>query len=291
MSASTTRKVKGLTIPGAAIKLPPKPNSLIKAAQANVGNPTPLAPGVASGNLNAGDPTTNIDNTIAQMRCTVCQSQGIINKALGKTETPCSNCGATNLNAAATAATAARERANAAERAAELALATPSMIPQNKQNKIANAQQRAANAQPRAAIAKARAAGLALKLSPNNLKAAREAANARKAEQAGPASSAPPLPTINTTVSNPSFLPPPPLNASASAAAAAPSSAAAASSAAGNPFNTSSPRPSTNPFNNNVFNQFNTPSAPGAASGGRRSRRRHRKASRRTKNKRYTRRR
>jgi hypothetical protein len=182
------------------------------------------------------------------MRCTVCQSQGIINKALGKAETPCNNCGATNLNAAAAAATAARERANAAERAAELALATPSMIPQNKQNKIANAQQRAANAQQRAAIAKARAAGLALKLSPNNLKAAREAANARKAEQAGSASSAPPYKgPIEVRVNSNN--------------------------------NTGATAPRLPDSNNGSF------------AGGRRSRRRHRKASRRTKNKRYTRKR
>jgi hypothetical protein len=207
---------------------PPAPAN----AAANSGEPGAPASGVVSGNLTAGDPTTNIDKTINQMRCTVCQSQGIISTALGTTPRPCNNCGATNLNAVAAAATAARERANAAQRAAELALATPSMIPQNKQNKIANAQKRAA-------IAKAIAAGLPLKLSPNNVKAAKEAANARKAEQAGHASSASPLPTINTTVNNPSFLPPP----------------------------------------------------PAAPTGGRRSRRRHHKTSRRTKNKRYTRRR
>jgi hypothetical protein len=259
MSASTTRKVKGLTILGraapAAPKLQaappadPKPATVQKpvitpeiekgiagikkrhnqkaaaalAAAANAGNP--VAPtsganptsGAAPGRLNAGDPT-EIDNTIAQMRCTVCQSLGIINKALGKTETPCNNCGA-------------------------VAAAPASIKP-----KMTNANR------IRLGVIKAAAASAA-----------------------GTSLPPPPLPNINNTVGRPSFPPPPPLNASASASAA----------------------PYKGPIEVRVNSNNNTgATAPrlqgsnnGSFAGGRRSRRRHHKTSRRTKNKRYTRRR
>ena len=80
-----------------------KPSSAAAPANAaNSGNPTPPASGATSINSNAGDPES-IEGTIKKMKCTVCKSQEIISRALNTPVRPCNNCGSTNLNAAAAA--------------------------------------------------------------------------------------------------------------------------------------------------------------------------------------------
>ena len=75
------------------------------AAPSNSGNPTSLVPGAAPSNLTAGDPQS-IQDTIKKMRCTVCESQSIIDKALKPGEAPrkCDFCVAKAVAAAAAAA-------------------------------------------------------------------------------------------------------------------------------------------------------------------------------------------
>ena len=93
----------------AAIKKKTKPVRPINSAAA--GDPTSLVPVAVSSNLTAGDPQS-IQDTIKKMRCTVCQSQGIISKALGTTPSSCNNCGAVAPAVASSAPAAAAAAAS-----------------------------------------------------------------------------------------------------------------------------------------------------------------------------------
>ena len=122
-SAAAAASPSAAPAPAPAPAAASAPASSAAAAPSNSGNPTPPVPGAAPSNSTAGDPQS-IDDTIKKMRCTVCQSQGIISKALGTTPRSCNNCGAAAAPAAAAAtpAAAASSAANA-NAAAEVAAA------------------------------------------------------------------------------------------------------------------------------------------------------------------------
>ena len=209
----------------AAIKKIPKAVRPINPAAA--GDPTPLVSGAAPGNLTAGDPQS-IQDTIKKMKCTVCQSQGIISMALKTPLTPCNSC-----------------------------------------------------------VRK----GLPLKQNNKSLKSAKEAANARRAEQAAAASTAAasaatPAVASAATPAVPRARPEVPPGFEARAANI--------NARARRAFGLGEGQQIVEPFNLSTLPGLPaaaSAAAPSATSGGRRSRRRHRKTSRRTKNKRSTRRR
>ena len=139
----------------AAIKNIPKPVRPINPAAA--GDPTPLVSGAAPGNLTAGDPQS-IQDTIKKMKCTVCQSQGIISKALGTTLTPCNSCvrkglplkqNQNSVRLAKEAATARRAEKAAAASTAAASAATPA-VPRARPEVPPGFEARAANINARA---------------------------------------------------------------------------------------------------------------------------------------------
>ena len=230
----------------AAIKNIPKPVRPINPAAA--GDPTPLVSGAAPGNLTAGDPQS-IQDTIKKMKCTVCQSQGIISKALGTTLTPCNSCvrkglplkqNQNSVRLAKEAATARRAEKAAAASTAAASAATPAVprarpeVPPGFEGIDPKARAANINARARSALGLGQGEELVVPFNLSNLSGLPAAAPAA-------ASSLPPLPVIPNLPNGSNPPPPPP--------------------------------------------------PPPSAKGGRQSRRRHRKTSRRTKNKRSTRRR
>jgi hypothetical protein len=88
------------------------------------------ASGAASGNSRAGDPT-EIDKTIAQMKCTVCRSQRIISKALD----PKYELKACNVCRTSAAPAAAAPAASPVAAAPSPAAASSSSVKANTNNK------------------------------------------------------------------------------------------------------------------------------------------------------------
>ena len=111
-----------------------------------VNDPTPRGPNAAASrsNANTGDPTIN--GTIQRMKCTVCESQSIIDKALNPGEAPrkCDICGAKAVVAASAAAPA--QAAAAAAKAAAAPGLKPGWVEHNNNNNVSGNKARAAAA-------------------------------------------------------------------------------------------------------------------------------------------------